>query len=149
MTDALSQDPVHVTVEARAHGWRVDHYLSRLFSNYSRALFQKAINEGHILLNGLPVKPSRRLRVNDRLAVRLPEVPDERLVPEDIPLDILYEDEALVVVNKPADMSRTRPSRTFTERWPRPCSSISTSSVMSPASCGPVSCTASTATRPA
>lgn len=104
MTDALSQDPVHVTVEARAHGWRVDHYLSRLFPNYSRALFQKAIGEGRVLLNGLPVKASRRLRVNDRLAVRLPEVPDERLVPEDIPLDILYEDEALVVVNKPADM---------------------------------------------
>lgn len=100
----LSTEPVQLTVEARAHGWRLDHYLCRLFPNYSRALFQSAIHAEAVLVNGLPVKPSRRLRVNDRLSVRLPEEPDSHLPPEDIPLEILFEDDHLVVINKPPDM---------------------------------------------
>jgi 23S rRNA pseudouridine1911/1915/1917 synthase len=101
MTDGLSSDqPILITVEARAQGWRVDHYLSRLFPNFSRALFQKAIEQQTILVNGIPVKTSRRLRMNDRLSVRLPELPDRTIPPEDIPLNILFEDEYLVVLNK-------------------------------------------------
>jgi 23S rRNA pseudouridine1911/1915/1917 synthase len=100
----LSNKSVRVIVEARAHGWRVDHYLSRLFPNYSRALFQRAIEQGSVLVNALPVKASRRLRVNDCLDVRLPELPDSSLPPENIPLDILFEDDSLVVLNKPANM---------------------------------------------
>jgi 23S rRNA pseudouridine1911/1915/1917 synthase len=105
MTDRLSaEQPIQLTVEARAHGWRVDHYLSRLFPNYSRALFQKAI-EGHaVLVNGLPVKSSRRLRVNDRLSVLLPQPPDHSLPAENIPIDIVFEDDALVVISKPAGL---------------------------------------------
>jgi 23S rRNA pseudouridine1911/1915/1917 synthase len=64
---------------------------------------QKAISEA-VLLNGLPVKPGRRLRVNDRLSVRLPEKPDDTLPAEDIPLDVLFEDDFMVVINKPANM---------------------------------------------
>jgi 23S rRNA pseudouridine1911/1915/1917 synthase len=104
MSGALSAQPVVVTVEARAHGWRVDHYLARLYPNYSRGLFQKAIGQQAVLVNGLPVKASRRLRVNDVLSVRLPEAPDQSLAPEDIPLEIVYEDDALVVINKPAGL---------------------------------------------
>src|SRR6202034_2059648 len=64
MTDGLSSDqPILITVEARAQGWRVDHYLSRLFPNFSRALFQRAIEQQTILVNGIPVKTSRRLRM--------------------------------------------------------------------------------------
>ena len=100
----LSRDPVRVIVEARAHGWRVDHYLSRLFPNYSRALFQRAIEQKSVLLNGLSAKTSRRLRVNDVLDVRLPEMPDSSLPPEDIPLEVVFEDDCLVVINKPASM---------------------------------------------
>lgn len=100
----LSEQPVAITVEARAHGWRVDHYLARLFSNYSRALFQKAIEQGAVLVNGLAVKASRRLRVNDVLSVRLPEAPDQTLPPEDLPLEIVYEDDSVVVINKAAGM---------------------------------------------
>lgn len=100
----LSTEPVELTVEARAHGWRVDHYLSRLYPNYSRALFQRAIETKAVTINGLPVKSSRRLRVNDRVSVRLPELPDSSLPAENIPLEILYEDDALVVLNKAAGM---------------------------------------------
>ena len=64
----MSADPAlpqSLTVEARAHGWRVDHYLSRVFPNHSRGLFQRAIDQHTVLVNGLPVKASRRLRVNE------------------------------------------------------------------------------------
>src|SRR5436190_17017843 len=104
MNEALSAQPVVLTVESRAHGWRVDHFLARLYPNYSRALFQKAIEQQAVMVNGLAVKASRRLRVNDLVSVRLPEVADETLPPEDIPLDIVYEDAALVVINKPAGL---------------------------------------------
>jgi 23S rRNA pseudouridine1911/1915/1917 synthase len=104
VTTPLSTEPVTLTVEARAHGWRVDHYLARLYPNYSRALFQRSIEQQHVRLNGLPIKSSRRLRVNDRLTFRLPDQPDERLQPEDLPLDVLYEDDVLVVINKSADL---------------------------------------------
>ncbi|MFN0196130.1 MAG: RluA family pseudouridine synthase [Planctomycetaceae bacterium] len=105
MSDASSAAPVQITVEARAHGWRIDHYLSRLFPNFSRALFQQAISDQFVLINGLPAKPSRRLRVNDRLSVlQWPRSPDSSLPPEDIPLDVLFEDDYLIVINKPADM---------------------------------------------
>lgn len=93
-----------VTVEARAHGWRLDHYLTRIFPNHSRVLFQKAIEQQLVLVNGLPVKSSRRLRVNDRIHVTLPEIPDSSLVAENLPIEILYEDDAIAVINKPADM---------------------------------------------
>lgn len=99
-----AQRPIQLVVEARAHGWRIDHYLSRLYPNYSRSAFKRAIDSGGVLLNGLPVKTSRRLRVNDVLSVQLPTEPDSSLPAEDIPLDVLYEDDAIVVINKPADM---------------------------------------------
>jgi 23S rRNA pseudouridine1911/1915/1917 synthase len=104
MTEPSTSEPIAVVVEARAHGWRIDHYLTRLYPNYSRAAFQKAIDLETILLNGLPVKSGRRLRVNDTLSVRLPELPDETILPEDIPLDVLYEDEWIAVINKSADL---------------------------------------------
>jgi 23S rRNA pseudouridine1911/1915/1917 synthase len=110
LPDELSDEPIQLTVEARAHGWRVDHYLARLFPNYSRGVFQRAIAAEAVLVNGLPVKPSRRLRVNDRLSVSILEQPDERIEPEDIPLELIYEDDVLAVVNKPAGMV-THPSK--------------------------------------
>ncbi|MCA9040610.1 MAG: RluA family pseudouridine synthase [Planctomycetaceae bacterium] len=100
----LSLEPIDLIVEARAHGWRLDHYLTRLYPNYSRQLFNRAIRLGAVRVNGLEVKKSRRLRVNDRITVRLPEEPDSSIQPENIPLDVLFEDEHLVVINKQADM---------------------------------------------
>lgn len=96
--------PIDLTVESRAHGWRLDHYLSRIFGNHSRAQLQKAIDAGHVTLNGLTTRSSRRLRVNDRLHVQLPDSEAGHFQPEDIPLQILHEDDAIVVVNKPAGM---------------------------------------------
>jgi len=94
------EEPIRIVVEARAHGWRVDHYLCRLFPNFSRASWQRTIEE-QVRLNNNPTKPGRRLRVNDILYVRLPEEREADLVPENIPLDIIFEDEFLVAINKP------------------------------------------------
>lgn len=104
MNEPPVADPVVMTVEARAHGWRIDHYLARSFSNYSRALLQRAIEQGGILVNGLPVKASRKLRVNDIVSLKLPALPDRSLPPENIPLSIVYEDDVMVVINKAAGM---------------------------------------------
>ena len=104
MSETPASEPISVTVEARAHGWRVDHYLARMFSNYSRALLQKAIEQDCVLVNGLPIKASKKLRVNDMVVLRLPEQPDRSLPPEDLPLNIVFEDEVLVVLNKAAGM---------------------------------------------
>lgn len=95
---------IAITVESRAHGWRLDHYLTRLFPNHSRAQIQRAIEGGHVLTNGLQPKVSRRLRVNDRIHLTLPNAENATIDPEDLPIDVLYEDEHLVVVNKAAGM---------------------------------------------
>ena len=149
MTDGLSADvPIELTVELRTAGGS-DHYLSRLYPNYSRVLFQQAIEQQTVRVNGLPIKPSRRLRVNDRISVRLPEQPDESLQPEDLPLDVLYEDDALVVINKSAEMVAHPGKGNYRGTLAARCSFTSTSSATSPDSCGPESSIDSTATRPA
>ncbi len=102
--DGCQVTPVQLTVEPRAHGWRLDHYLSRLFGNHSRAHLQKAIDSGQVQLNGMQAKPSRRLRVNDRIDVDLQPADERHFEPEDIPIDVLFEDDYLVVVNKAANM---------------------------------------------
>ncbi|MFT5094596.1 MAG: 23S rRNA pseudouridine1911/1915/1917 synthase, partial [Porticoccaceae bacterium] len=104
MSELSANEAISITVEARAHGWRIDHYLARLYPNYSRSAFQKAITQEAVLLNGLPAKTGRRLRVNDTLSVKLPKESDSSLLAEDIPLEILYEDDSLVVLNKAAGM---------------------------------------------
>jgi len=74
--------PVRLTVEARAHGWRLDHYLSRLFPNHSRAQLQRIIEAGGVQLNGMPPRSSRRLRVNDRIDVTLTDAERPGIEPE-------------------------------------------------------------------
>ncbi len=101
---ANSEEPIDLTVEARAHGWRLDHYLNRLFPNHSRAQLQRAIEAGGVQLNGLNPKSSRRLRVNDRIWIQLPDAEESNVIAEDLPLNVIYEDDAIIVVNKQANM---------------------------------------------
>ena len=104
MSQVGGGSPIRVTVESRAHGWRLDHYLVRLYPNFSRAQFQSSIGSGAVTVNGLTAKSSRRLRVNDVIELSLPEDSSPRVEPEDLPLSVLYEDEHLVAINKSADM---------------------------------------------
>jgi 23S rRNA pseudouridine1911/1915/1917 synthase len=96
--------PAQYTTTPDAAGQRLDHFLvSRL--EVSRARVQELISQGKILLNDAPAKASLKLRGGERITVLGPaERPPLRAIAEEIPLDILYEDDDLAIVNKPAGM---------------------------------------------
>jgi len=84
---------------------RVDKFLMDRLPNASRARIQDGLKEGYILINEKQVKPNYKVRAGDKIRVYLPEPPrDEEVVPEDIPLNIVFEDDDLLVVNKEAGM---------------------------------------------
>jgi 23S rRNA pseudouridine1911/1915/1917 synthase len=86
-------------------GRRLDQLLVKYLVDISRARLQQVIEGGKVLVNGLPQKPSYKLRHGDRVTVVGPaERPPLRAIPEEIPLDIVFEDEDLAVINKPAGM---------------------------------------------
>lgn len=83
---------------------RLDTFLSESLPEISRSQLKRLIDHGHITLNGLPAKASSKLKGGESIQVALPEPQTTEAIPEDIPLMILYEDEDLIVVNKPAGM---------------------------------------------
>ena len=91
-------------LEAEYEGERLDKYLSILYPEQSRSFFQKLIKDGHVLVNDTPEKANYRLRMDDLVCVEIPDAVETPILPEDIPLDILYEDDDLLVVNKPKGM---------------------------------------------
>ena len=97
-------EPQFLSVGDEAAGLRLDSFLASHLKEISRTRIQRAIADGDILVNELVAKPSYRLRDRDQIEIDLPEPPPVELVPEAIPLNIVYEDADLVVVNKPAGM---------------------------------------------
>jgi len=91
-------------ITGRQGGRRLDAYLAGRFSEYSRTFIQALMKDGRITVNGKPVKPSYSPSERDHVVVLVPVRHYEALPPEDIPLDIVYEDQWLVVVNKPPDL---------------------------------------------
>lgn len=91
-------------LEAEYEGERLDKYLSILYPEQSRSFFQKLIKDGHVLVNDTPEKANYRLRVEDLISITIPDAVETPILPENIPLDILYEDDDLLVVNKPKGM---------------------------------------------
>ena len=83
---------------------RIDRCMSLLVENLSRSFIQKLIKEGNVLVNGKPVKGSYRVKCDDEVVFSVPESVEPDIEPENIPLDILYEDADLIVVNKPKGM---------------------------------------------
>ncbi len=84
---------------------RLDKYLSTRLENTSRTRIQNAASAGNILVNNIPVKSNYRVHPGDQIRIVLPDPPREiNLIPENIPLDIIYEDDDIVVVNKKAGM---------------------------------------------
>lgn len=82
-------------------GERIDAALARLAPELSRSAAQKLLEGGGVLLNGRPARKSDRLSEGDTLELTLPEVQEVALEAENIPLDIVYEDADVIVVNKP------------------------------------------------
>ncbi|HEU4870702.1 MAG TPA: RluA family pseudouridine synthase, partial [Pyrinomonadaceae bacterium] len=85
-------------------GTRLDIYLASQFEGWSRARLQRLIESEDVLVNGKVSKPSYKLREHDEIEVELIAPPADFFAPENIPLEIVYEDDVLVVVNKPAGL---------------------------------------------
>ncbi len=91
-------------VSFEQEGERLDKYLALIYENQSRSFFQKIIKENLVLVNGKAQKANYRISAEDTVSVTIPKAQEIEIVPEDIPLDILYEDEDVLVVNKPKGM---------------------------------------------
>ena len=97
-------DKLAVTVDACDAGNRLDKFLSDEIGELSRSYLQKLIKDGLALVNGKPAKANYKVTAGDMVQLTVPELVQPEIVPEDIPLDILYEDEDLIVINKPKGM---------------------------------------------
>ena len=83
---------------------RIDKCIASLMDSLSRSYIQKMIREGYVEVNGKAVRQNFRVSADDEVAFFLPEAVEPEILPEEIPLDILYEDDDLLVVNKPKGM---------------------------------------------
>lgn len=79
---------------------RIDKYLSNMLENYTRSHLQKLIREGRVHIDNKPVKSNFRVATGQKVTLYLPEPLEARIVPEDIPLDIIYEDNDIIIINK-------------------------------------------------
>ena len=91
-------------IDSHEAGLRLDGYLASQIEGWSRARLQRLIESEDVLVNGKPAKPSYKLRENDELEVELVAPATASFIPEPIPIEIVYEDETLIVVNKPAGL---------------------------------------------
>lgn len=85
-------------------GERIDKYLNEAMADFSRSYLQKLIKNGHVRVGEVQVKPNYRLNAEDEIRVEIPDDVVLSIEPENIPLDILYEDQDLLVINKPKGM---------------------------------------------
>lgn len=91
-------------VELDEEGMRLDLWLARKYPGYSRTYFQNLIEEGLVLVNGLVERKKYSVCKLDEIEVEFRCQPQPQLIPQDIPLDVLYEDDHLLVINKPAGL---------------------------------------------
>jgi len=97
--------PLILTVSAEDAAQRLDQYLASQIAEVSRARVQQLIERGEVLVNGAAAKASLRLKGEERITITgPPQAPPLRALAEEIPLDIVYEDDDLAIVNKPAGM---------------------------------------------
>lgn len=91
-------------IEPEYNGQRIDKFLSETLPEYSRSFIQKVVKDGGVLVDEKCVKSNYKLSAGQILKLNVPELVEPDIVPEDIPLDILYEDDDIIVVNKPKGM---------------------------------------------
>ena len=97
-------ESIYFTVSEEDNGVRIDKYLSVHMVEKSRSYLQKLLKSEDVKVNEKTVKANYKVASGDVISVSVPEPEEVNIQPEDIPLDILYEDEDLIVVNKPKDM---------------------------------------------
>lgn len=91
-------------VEKEQEGMRLDQFLAAELTEHSRSYIQKLIKNGRVSLNERPGKPAARIQTEDRILLTVPPLKELAVLPEEMPLDILYEDEDVILINKPKDM---------------------------------------------
>lgn len=91
-------------VSAEDKGERIDVFLAKGMKDLSRSAIQRLVTDGQITVNGKVVKTNYKLRVDDQIAVSIPEPRTLELMAEDIPLDVVYEDDDIIVINKARGM---------------------------------------------
>lgn len=99
----MNQEPIILKVSPENKKLRLDQFLKNNLSNFSRSQIQKWIKKGHILCNGSTVSPSHTLNGQETISVTIPEE-EISILPENIPLTTIYEDQFIFVINKPAGM---------------------------------------------
>ena len=107
MDESLEQDIINIKLSeeyADYVGVRIDKCLSELLSDYSRAYIQKLLDDGNITVGKKAVKSNYKLRAGDNIEITIPEPEELEILPENIPLDIVYEDNDILIVNKPKGM---------------------------------------------
>ena len=92
------------TADIEHEDQRIDRYLTEMLPEQSRSFFQKLIRDGFVMVNHIIVKVNYRLKTGDIIEIDMPDAVPTEIVPENIPLDILYEDDDLLIVNKPKGM---------------------------------------------
>lgn len=96
--------PVEFVIEKEQAGERLDKFLSESLPELSRTYVQKLIKEGQVTVNQQCEKANYKLEAEDRILLTIPDLKEPDILPENIPLDILYEDSDLLIVNKPKGM---------------------------------------------
>lgn len=97
-------DPNFIFLKVETSGDRLDRWLSQQLPEFSRSRLQQLIEQGNVQVNGLCTSKKATLKLGDRIQIQIPPVKALELKPEDIPLEILYEDDALLIINKPAGL---------------------------------------------
>ncbi|MDX2197495.1 MAG: RluA family pseudouridine synthase [Phycisphaerae bacterium] len=100
--DEDARELVRLTIRRKLPGRRLDKYLQGRFAQLSRTAIQKLIKDGSILVNGHATKSSYEMNTGDVIDLTLPKPEPAELVPENIPIEIIYEDEYLIAINKAA-----------------------------------------------
>lgn len=93
-----------IEVTEAGAGVRIDRYLSEAASDFTRSYLQKLVKEGAVTVNGKAVKASYAVEAGDRIELEIPEQKEPDILPENLPLDVLYEDSDVILVNKPKGM---------------------------------------------
>ena len=97
----MTRQTLQAVIPDELAGKRLDQALAALFEDYSRSRLQKWVKSGNVTVNGASVAAREKVAAGDRIALQVEEVPVIEDAPEKLDLDILYEDDDLIVINKP------------------------------------------------
>ena len=98
------EDIINLTTDENNSGERIDKFLSDMLSSYSRSYVQKLISDSLVLVDNKNIKSNYKLRAGDAITIYIPVPRELEVTPENIPLDIIYEDDDIIVINKPKGM---------------------------------------------